>query len=313
MIDAKQAVAPPGDIVLRVCGAGDRASIERLGHPPAVAAILCPSLTRRVVWRLSGTRALSVAAVEGRAGTVVGCVQFLRSRRSPHTWMFGHWRVAPAIRRRGIGRRLILEGTRRLPEALRLYSYVEGDNDGSKEAHARLGFEAGRTLRGSATLGALSTIGATTPALRLDPVRAGDWDVLFAMYVRSMGSLWLRLHPGIGPRNFLEGAPGGLRAVAVAVARGGRKAMGPAVGLVVWAGAGPVFFADPAVCDQGLLARVALQILAKGSSRDDEIRLRGLPRSLAERPGPIRFQELMGMPDVRTQWVGREAGGGTSQ
>jgi len=119
-----------------------------------------------------------------------------------------------------------------------------------------------------------------------------------------MGSLWLRLHPGIGPRNFLDGAPGGLRAIAVAVARGAPAATGAAAGLVVWAGAGPVLFADPDVCDAGFLARSALQILANGSRRDDEIRLRGLPRSLADRPGPIRFQELMGMPDVRTQWMG---------
>ncbi len=302
--ERKQVGAPPEGIAVRVCGPRDRPSIERLGHPPAVTAILCPSLPRRMAWRVSGTRAISFAAVEGRTGTVLGCVQFLRSRRSPHTWMFGHWRVAPALRNRGIGRRLLLEGARRLSGARRLYSYVEWDNEGSKEAHARLGFEAGRMLRGSATLGALSTIGAATPALRLDAVRARDWDVLFAIYVRAMGSLWLRLHPGIGPRNFLDGAPGGLRAIAVAVARGAPAATGAAAGLVVWAGAGPVLFADPDVCDAGFLARSALQILANGSRRDDEIRLRGLPRSLADRPGPIRFQELMGMPDVRTQWMG---------
>ena len=295
---------PPDPIVLRVCGAGDRASVERLGHPPAVAAILCPSLPRRMAWRVSGTRAVSVAAVERRTGTVLGCVQFLRSRRSPHTWMFGHWRVAPAVRKRGIGRSLLLEGARGLTGARRLYSYVEWDNEGSKEAHARLGFESGSTLRGSATLGALSTIGAATPALRLDAVRTRDWDVLFAIYARAMGSLWLRLHPGLGPRNFLDGAPGGLRAIAVAVARGGPAGKGAAAGLVIWAGAGPVLFADPDACDAGLLARSALQILATRSRRDDEIRLRGLPRSLADRPGPIRFQELMGMPDVRTQWRG---------
>jgi L-amino acid N-acyltransferase YncA len=296
-------VAQPAGFVVCVCGPGDRASVERLGHPPAVAAILCPSVSRRIGWRLSGTRALSVAAVQERTRTVLGCVQFLRSRRSPHTWMFGHWRVAPASRRRGIGRRLLQEGLRLLPEVRRLYSYVEWENDGSKEAHARLGFEAGRTLRGSATLGALSTIGAATPALRLDAVRTRDWDLLFGIYARAMGSLWLRLHPGLGPRNFLDGAPGGLRAIAVAVARG-LPAEGSSAALVVWAGAGPILYADPEVCDHGLLARSALQILAKGSRRDDAIRLRGLPRSLAGRPGPIRLQELMGMPDVRTQWLG---------
>src|SRR5437762_2638271 len=161
VVRRRDAIMPPPDpIVLRLCGAGDRASVERLGHPPAVAAILCPSLPRRMAWRVSGTRAVSVAAVERRTGAVLGCVQFLRSRRSPHTWLFGHWRVAPAVRKRGIGRRLLLEGVRGLTGARRLYSYVEWDNEGSKEAHARLGFESGSTLRGSAPLGALSTIGA---------------------------------------------------------------------------------------------------------------------------------------------------------
>ncbi len=305
-------------VVVRACGAADRASIERLGHPPAVARILCPPPARRIAWCLSGTRAVSVVAADGRTGSVLGCVQFLRSRRSADTWMFGHWRVTAALRQQGIGRRLLMEGTRWLPDASRLYSYVEWGNEVSTAAHERLGFEAGRTLRGTATLGALSTIGAATPALRLQPLRARDWDVLFAIYARAMGSLWLRLFPGTGPRSFLDGARGGLRAVAVAIARGlpagGGKGQGAppadspvegsAAGFVVWGSGGPTFYADPEVCDQGLLARAALQIIAQGSRRDDEIRLRGLPRSLADRPGPIRIQELMGMPDVRTQWLG---------
>jgi hypothetical protein len=75
-------------------------------------------------------------------------------------------------------------------------------------------------------------------------------------------------------------------------------------GFVLWVGRAATLFAEPEACDPALLARVALQIVAQGARRDDEIELRGLPRSLAGRPGPIAFQVLMGMPDVRTQWRG---------
>jgi len=295
---------PPAGLLVRECGPGDRCAIEGLGHPPAIAGILCPSLARRALWRLSGTRVVSIAALDGRTGGAIGCVQFLRSRRARETWMFGHWRVAPALRRRGIGRLLVREGTRRLPGVQRLYSYVEADNELSREAHARLGFEPALRLRGVAPLGALSTIGAATPALRLEPVRSRDWDRLFALYAKAMGSLWLRLHPGLGPGTFLQGTSGGPRAVAAAVARSGRPPDDAIAGLVVWAGPGTTVFVDPDLCDQALLARAALQILARGSRRDDEIRLRGLPQSIRDRPGPIRLQELWGMPDVRTQWRG---------
>ena len=318
MGEGHEAAGRPGGVLVRACGPADRASIERLGHPPGVSRVLCPSLPHRVAWSLSGTRARSVVATDGRTGAVLGCVQFVRSRRSPDTWMFGHWRVLAARRQQGIGRKLLADGLRRLPEARRLYSFVECDNDVSRAAHERLGFEAGRTLRGTATLGALSTLGAATPALRLRRAGTRDWEGLFGIYARAMGCLWLRLFPGIGPRNFLGGARGGVRALAIAVARethaggtGGhtvqpwidRARDGTAVGFVVWHAKGPTFYADPEVCDPGLLARAAIQILARGSRRDDEIRLRGLPRPLAGRPGPITLQVLMGMPDIRAQWI----------
>jgi L-amino acid N-acyltransferase YncA len=298
-----------GGVLVRACGPADRASIERLGHPPDVARILCPSLPHRFVWRISGTRARSVVATDGRTGAVLGCVQFVRSRRSPDAWMFGHWRVLAARRQQGIGRTLLEEGLRQCPETRHLYSYVESDNEISRAAHERLGFEAGRTLRGTATLGALSTLGAATPALTLRPAGARDWDALFGIYARAMGCLWLRLFPGIGPRNFLVGARGGVRALAIAVARESPAGStstraGAAAGFVVWRASGPTFYADPEFCDPGLLARAAIQILARGSRREDEVRLRGLPRSLAGRPGAIMLQELMGMPDIRTQWIG---------
>jgi len=47
----------------------------------------------------------------------------------------------------------------------------------------------------------------------------------------------------------------------------------------------------------------AARQLGSGLS-DLEIGLRGLPRSLTVRPGTIVLQELMGMPDVKTQWRG---------
>jgi L-amino acid N-acyltransferase YncA len=303
---------------VRLCRPADRGSIERLGHPPSVAGMLCPPPARRIAWRLLGTRAVAVLAEEAGTGAVIGSAQFVRQHRSPGTWIFGHWRVAAGRRRQGIGRRILAEGMRRLPEVTRLYSHVEIDNDASIEAHKRLGFEVGRTLWGSAPLGVLSTIGPATPALRLEPAGARDWPVLFAIYARAMGSLWLRLFPSLGPRTFLGGTRGGLRAGAVAVARGGQGAGSDArapgakaisgdrsvAGYLVWESSAVTLFAEPDACDQALLARVALQVLAQGARRDLEIGLRGLPRSLAVRPGTIVLQELMGMPDVRTQWRG---------
>ncbi|HKB08845.1 MAG TPA: hypothetical protein VKF61_11245, partial [Candidatus Polarisedimenticolia bacterium] len=66
-------------------------------------------------------------------------------------------------------------------------------------------------------------------------------------------------------------------------------------------------------CDQAFLARVALQLLGQGARRDLEVELRGLPRLLTERPGPIRLRALMGMPDVPTQWGRGPNGAGALQ
>ncbi len=308
--------AGAGGIVVRACGLADRPSIERLGHPRHVCEILCPSLPRRIAWRLLGTRAVSVLAEDRVAGTVVGAAQFVRSRRSRDTWMFGHWRVTVARRRQGIGRRLLEEATHLLPEVGRLYSYVEWDNHVSIAAHERLGFEAGRTLWGKAPLGGLSTVGPANPAVRLEPAGARDWAALFAIYARAMGSLWMRLFPGLGPPNFLGGTTGRPRAGALAVVRAlqsaGRGAFTvragtaatdrSAAGFVLWDGTTVTLFAEPEACDAALLARVALQIVAQGARRDDGIELRGLPHSLGGRLGPVVFQVLMGMPDVKTQW-----------
>src|SRR3989454_8775721 len=249
--------------LIRLCRPADRASIERLGHPPHVADILCPRPARRLAWRLLGTRAVPVLAEEEGTGTVIGSVQFVRSRRSPDTWMFGHWRVTAARRRQGIGRHMLVEGTRLLPQVARLYSYVDWDNEASIAAHERLGFESGRTLWGRAPLGVLTTVGPATPALRLEPVGARDWPVLFAIYTRALGSLWLRLFPGLGPGNFLGGTLGGLRAGVVAVVGGlpggARSTTDPragttspdrsVAGFVLWEGEAVTLFADPAACD----------------------------------------------------------------
>ena len=50
-VGAARAVAeqPVGDkALIRVCRAGDRASIERLGHPPAIADMFCPPRSQNV-------------------------------------------------------------------------------------------------------------------------------------------------------------------------------------------------------------------------------------------------------------------------
>jgi len=295
------AVAGRPGIVVRACRPHDRGPLLRLGHPPVVADILCPPSWRGLLWRLKGARAVSVVAEETATGMILGAVQFVRSPRSPDTWMFGHWRVAAGRRRQGIGRRLLRQGALLLPDARRLYSYVDWGNDASITAHQRCGFEAGRCLFGSAPLGQLSTIGPATPALRLEPVGRRDWPILFGLYARAMGSLWLRLHPGLGPRTFLGGALAGLRAALVAVVRGAVPGA-RACGFVIWEGATVTFFADPEVCDAALLARVALQIASLGGRRDSRLALRGLPHRIMDRQGPLTAQILMGMPDVRTQW-----------
>ena len=299
---------------VRPARSSDNRAIARLGHPSEVAGILSPPPGRLLQWRLTGTPVRSFVAIDRRDEALIGSVQFVRSRGYTGTWMFGHWRVASSQRRRGIGRRLLEEGMEQLPDARRLYSFISADNSVSIAAHGRLGFEPGRTLWGSATLASLSTLGPPAPAVVIAGVRGGDRDALFGSYARSMGTLWLRLFPGMGPRSFLEGAVGGLGAVGVALVRAqpvadagvGRAAGNTAkpvlAGFVVWEGPGATFFAEPALCDPGLLARVATGILRLGARRDRRINLRGLPASFADRQGPVELQVLMGMPDVATQW-----------
>ncbi len=299
-IEVRSGPGLPG-IGVRACRPDDRAGLIRLGHPPRVADILCPSPGRALLWHLKGTRCATLVAEETATGTILGAVQFVRCPRPPGTWMFGHWRVTAGRRRQGIGRRLLREGAGRLPDVLRLYSYVDWGNDASIAAHKRCGFEAGLTLFGSAPLGLLSTIGPATPALRLEPAGRREWPVLFGLYARAMGSLWLRLRPGLRPRTFLGGAIAGLRVALVAVVRGAAAGARP-LGFVLWEGATVTLYADPVACDAALLARVALQVAALGGRRDSTLDVRGLPTGLADRPGPLAAQILMGMPDVPTQW-----------
>src|SRR5258706_12881263 len=87
------------------CRSDDRDGLQRLGHPPAIVDILCPSVARRIGWRLGGTLSRSAIAVDGGTQSILGSVQFLRSRRDRNTWMFGHWRGAAAPRPGGGGRR----------------------------------------------------------------------------------------------------------------------------------------------------------------------------------------------------------------
>jgi len=298
-------------VEIRLCRSSDRSALMRLGHPPGIVDILCPPLARRIGWGVKGTLSRTALAVEGRPEGILGSVQFLRSRRDRRTWMFGHWRVAPGHRREGIGRRILREGAALLPAGARLYSYVDWGNEASLAAHERCGFEAGRTLQGSAPLSVLTTIGAATPALRLEPAGWRNRSIHFGLYARSMGSLWFRLFPGLRPRRFLPPRVAGFRVVLLAMARDAERSGGPAeagrvplgaTGLVVWERESLTLFADPAACDAALVARVALQLTALGARRETTLELRGLPRTFLARPGPIALRVLMGMPDPPTQW-----------
>ncbi|MFQ5877071.1 MAG: hypothetical protein ACE5JH_05200 [Acidobacteriota bacterium] len=233
-------------------------------------------------------------------------MQFVGSRRDPGTWLFGHWRVAAGLRRAGVGRILLRDGLRLLPEIRRLYSYVDRGNGASMAAHARLGFEAAPEIRGSATLAALSRIGPASPPLGARRVRRRERPDLFPLYRRAVGPLWMRLFPGIDRRNYLRrgaGLPDGrgplsglLPGALVRV-----LALGPdgdAVGLVVQRGGRMIFFLDPGACCPGLLARAALRMIGMRVPRDGEVDLRGLSADLAARPGPIAARVLMGMPDA---------------
>jgi hypothetical protein len=298
-------------VEIRLCLSSDREGLQRLGHPPGVVDILCPPLGRRIAWRLRGTLSRTALAIDGRTRSVLGSVQFLRSRRDRATWMFGHWRIAAGRRREGIGRRLLREGSACLPAGARLYSYVDAGNEPSIAAHERCGFEAGRTLQGSAPLSVLTTIGPATPALRLEPAGFGDSSVVFGLYARAMGSLWFRLFPRLRPGRFLPRRFAGFRVVLLAKTRDaepgggrqgdGRGGSGPA-GIVVWEGESLMLYVDPAACDAAFVARVALQLTALGARRESTLEIRGLPRTFLLRPGPIHMQVLMGMPDPWTQW-----------
>lgn len=298
-------------VEIRPCRPSDRSALLGLGHPPGVVDILCPPLARRIGWRLRGTLSRSATAIEGGTGRILASVQFLRSRRDRGTWMFGHWRVAAGRRREGIGRRVLREGASFLPAGARLYSYVDWGNEASLAAHERCGFEAGLTLYGSAPLSVLTTIGAATPALRLEPAGWRDPSVLFGLYARAMGSLWFRLFPGLRSRRFLRPRLAGFRVALLAMVPDAGRASGPAAagrgpsrpaGLVVWEGEALTLYADPAACDAALLARVALQLTALGARREAGLEIRGLPRTFLARSGPIALQVLMGMPDPPTQW-----------
>jgi GNAT superfamily N-acetyltransferase len=265
---------------------------------------MAPSRLRRLEWAILGDRVVGLVAEDPEPGGVIGSVQFVRSRRDPGTWMFGHWRVAPSRRRSGIGRLLLSEGVRLLPAVGRLYSYVDWGNQGSLEAHLRLGFESGPQAVASVPLGALSTIGPPAPAVRLGRLRRRSRAALFDLYRRAMGDLWLRLFPRLGP----DGPPpferAGWRRWAEILARGparlyGVENEGGPAGFVVWRGASIRLFTDPAACGPALLARVAMQLMDRGASRDWWIDLRGLPREILGRPGPIVAQTLMGLDDAR--------------
>ncbi len=269
-----------------------------------MAQALAPSLLRRLEWIVLGDRVVGLLAEDAAAGMVVGSVQFVRSRRDPGTWMFGHWRVTPSRRRSGIGRLLLSEGVRLLPVVHRLYSYVDWGNQGSMEAHERLGFEPGLQALGSAPLGTLSTIGPPAAAVRLRRLRRRERGALLDLHRRAMGDLWLRLFPRIDREGPSPYDRAGWRRWAEILARGPARLYSVetengAAGFIVWRGASITLFTVPAACGAALLARVAMQVMERGASRDWEIDLRGLPRDLLARPGPIIAQILMGLTDAR--------------
>jgi hypothetical protein len=276
-----------GAVRVRFSRRADRVALLKLGHPPGAEEILAPSISGRLRWFLNGTLACGLVAEDATTGTVVGSVHFVRSRRDPATWVFGLWRVAAARRREGIGRLLLREGARVVPGMRRLYSYVDWGNEASILAHQRLGFEAAPEIQGKAGLGALTTIGPAAPAVRLEPAAGAGRAALFDLYARAIGPLWLRLFPGHTPRS--RGSGWGAWWV-----RDGERA----AGFVRLRGRSVTLYTDPAACDPGLLARAAAQIAALGVPREQEIDLRGLPRELAARPGPITPRILMGMVDV---------------
>ncbi len=294
------------ELALRFARPGDRPGLMRLGHPPPVARILAPSAGQRFLWAAAGTRSMALVAEE--SGSLVGSVHFVRSMRDAATWMFGHWRVAPSLRRRGIGSQLMREGVRRIGSVERLYSYVEDGNEASLAAHRRLGFEAAPTFEGTIGLGALSTLGPPAPALRLEPVDRRDWGTLLPLYAAANGALWLRLFPRsvvvlrllaeIGGRDAVRPLPRVLLLPMASVLRVEVPGRPPA-GFVVRSGSQMTLYCDPAGCSTSILARTALQLLALGVPREETIGLVGLPADLASRARSIQARRLMALPDAR--------------
>jgi GNAT superfamily N-acetyltransferase len=280
--------AVAGALRVRGCRAGDREGLWAIGHPPGVPAVMAPGPLLRLRWFLSGTCALGFVAEEG--GAVVGSVHFVRDRRDPATWMFGHWRVAAARRRAGVGAFLLREAARRIPGLRRLYSHVDWGNEASLAAHERLGFERAPEIQGRAPLGGLAGLGPPAPPARLEPVRPGDWPALFPWYARAMGDLWLRLFPDHSPAAAARPGRGG-RAYWVRTEEG-------AAGFLLERPRGLTLYLEPARCSGTLLARCAGRLLAEGRPGTAEIDLRGLSRDLVARPGPIVAQVLMAMPDA---------------
>ncbi|HEU4403014.1 MAG TPA: GNAT family N-acetyltransferase [Candidatus Polarisedimenticolia bacterium] len=297
----------PTPLSVRPARPADRPALLALGHPPAVVQALVPSIARRLTWTLSGARLSTLLAQEGRDGAVLGSVQFIRAWRRSGTWMFGYWRVTSGRRRQGIGGLLLRQGVGLLPGLHHLFSHVDWGNDVSSLAHQRLGFEAGDRIWGSASLGALSTIGAAAPAVRLEEVARSRWRELFPIYLKAMGDLWPRLFPGLGENDFLTTqaaeappspaaglAPGLVVPLSLWTVHPDRAV----AGFVLARGSAVTLYADPAACDAPLLARVAIRLIGMGMPRGRTIALRGLPRDLAGRSGPITARTLMGMPDA---------------
>jgi GNAT superfamily N-acetyltransferase len=277
-----------GALRVRACRAGDRAALLAIGHPPGVPAVMAPGALLRLRWFLSGTCALGFVAEED--GALVGSVHFVRDRRDPATWMFGHWRVAAARRRAGVGASLLREAARRIPGLRRLYSHVDWGNEASLLAHERLGFERAPEIQGRASLGGLAGLGPPAPPARLDPVRPAEWPALYPHYARAMGEAWLRLFPEHGPE--VAARPGrGARAFWVRAGEG-------SAGFLLERPGSLTLYLDPARCTGAVLARCAGRLLGEGRPGTAAIDLRGLGRDLVARPGPIAAQVLMAMPDA---------------
>jgi hypothetical protein len=295
-----------GGVRVRPSVPSDRTDLVSLGHPHDVARICAPSLMTRLAWLLTATWVQAFVAEEIATRAILASVQFILVAPRDGVWIFGYWRVAAGHRRRGLGSLVVREGARMLGEVRGLYSYVERGNDASIRAHERMGFEASPVLRGSALLGELSTIGPAAPTVRLRPVPAKGRPSLFPLYARAMGGIWMRLFPDIAPHNYLEREDkiGGGDFAHVRTPLWGSTRVwsvhpGDAtVGLVCWRRSEIVVYVDPAACNTGILAQVAMQVMGLGAPRDHGLELRGLPANVASHAGPIAAQVLMGLPEA---------------